>query len=61
MDSWYGSLTFLYNEEAIKETDLLQIVEALGSQVGFLDFRPEKLGSYGQFKVLVTAAAAKAS
>jgi len=58
VDKWSASLTLIYDEAAIKETDLLQIVEALGLQVGFLDFRPEKLGSYGQFNVMATAAAA---
>jgi hypothetical protein len=50
--NWQAVLPLRYEETAIKETDLLQIVETLGNEVGFLDFRPEKLGPYGQFDVV---------
>jgi len=58
VDKWRATFSLVYDEQAIKETDLLQIVEALGGQVGFLDFRPEKLGAFGQFTVLAAGAAA---
>ena len=55
INDWRGKLTISYDETLIKETDLLQIVEALGRTVGLLDFRPEKKGSYGHFVVDTTS------
>lgn len=51
VNQWSGKLTVRYDESTIKDTDILQIVEALGTSVGLLDFRPEKLGSFGKFTV----------
>jgi hypothetical protein len=60
VDRWQAVLSLRYDDQSIKETDLLKIVEALGNVVGFLDFRPEKLGSYGQFIVKSAAKSATA-
>ena len=57
VDNWCATLVLRYDEDVIKETDLFQIVEALGNQIGFLDFRPEKLGSYGQFDAQIAKSA----
>jgi hypothetical protein len=57
IDEWYGSLTFEFDEEVISEPKILEIVKAYGSKIGFLDFRPERKGPYGQFNVLGAAKA----
>jgi hypothetical protein len=51
IDEWRGALKMSYNEKLIKDTDLDKIVEALGHEVGFLDFNPLHKGSFGQFDI----------
>jgi hypothetical protein len=51
VDQWKGQLTLGYNPELIKEGELRNIVQTLGEQIGFLDFRPERSGCFGCFAV----------
>lgn len=50
---WKISFQLEYDETLIPSanTDLKPILEDAGKRVGLLDFRPQKLGSFGQFKV----------
>jgi hypothetical protein len=52
LDSW--SLTFVvdYDPELVSAKQLRQVVDDTGSRVGLLDFRPERKGPYGRFKVV---------
>lgn len=49
---WKAKFNILYHLETFLDTDILkEIVKSGGLFVGLLDFRPEKCGSYGQFKI----------
>jgi hypothetical protein len=45
---WKGKLSFHYGD-GLQKTDLDKVVEALGTQVGFLDYNAAHKGPYGQF------------
>jgi hypothetical protein len=51
-DSWQVSFTISYDETLLTETQVRRIVDDGGQRVGLLDFRPEKKGSFGRFKVV---------
>jgi len=52
VEDWKLGFTLVYNENLIGSPDILKevLVEA-GERIGILDFRPQKLGEFGQFKV----------
>ena len=52
LDEWKIKFTLKYNENLIADDSLLRpIFEDAGQRVGLLDFRPQKLGEFGQFEV----------
>lgn len=49
---WKASFQFIYHIATFPDTTIIkEILQAGGQFVGLLDFRPEKKGSFGQFKV----------
>lgn len=52
IDSWKAEFDLLYNDTLIGDSELVKtILEEGGERVGILDFRPEKYGDFGIFKV----------
>ena len=52
LDKWKLNFDLTYNEKLIGSSEIIKaiLVEA-GERVGLLDFRPQKLGSFGMFRV----------
>ena len=49
---WKVSFELLYNDKLIGNSDIIKtILMEAGERVGLLDFRPQKLGSFGMFEV----------
>lgn len=49
---WKLAFTLIYNENVIANPDILhEVLADAGERVGILDFRPQKMGEFGQFKV----------
>jgi hypothetical protein len=49
---WKLNFTLVYNEEIIGDVNLIRsILDDAGQRIGLLDFRPQKSGEFGQFKV----------
>ncbi len=52
LDYWKVKFTIVYNDEIIKDTDILKkILAESGQRIGLLDNRPQKTGENGTFKV----------
>jgi len=52
IENWKASFELLYNEKLIGNSEIIKsILTEAGERVGLLDFRPQKLGSFGMFKV----------
>ncbi len=53
IDNWKVTFELEYDETLIPypERDLKPILEDAGKRIGLLDFRPQKLGSFGRFEV----------
>ena len=52
IENWKVSFVLEYNEKLIGDhKDLHEILSDAGERVGLLDFRPQKLGSFGRFKI----------
>ena len=49
--NWRCSFTIQYDESLLKASEVRNIVDDAGARVGVLDFRPEKKGPFGRFKV----------
>lgn len=52
LDSWQVTADLEYDENLLKATEVRTIVDNAGLRVGLLDFRPEKKGPFGRFKVI---------
>lgn len=52
IENWKASFEIEYNEKLIGNSEIIKsiLIEA-GERVGLLDFRPQKLGSFGRFEV----------
>lgn len=52
IENWKLNFELMYNEELIQNSNLIKdvLIEA-GQRIGILDFRPQKMGSFGMFKV----------
>ena len=52
LKSWKVSFEILYNEELITDHNVIRAcLEEGGQRIGLLDFRPQKMGEFGQFIV----------
>lgn len=52
IESWKASFILSYNEKLIGNSEIIKtILSEAGERVGLLDFRPQKLGSFGMFEV----------
>lgn len=51
LDEWSVLYKIEYDPTLLTEIQLRQVVDDTGSNVGLLDFRPEKKGPYGRFMV----------
>lgn len=51
IDQWRVSFTLEYDETLLSDRQVRQIVDDAGSRVGVLDYRPEKKGPFGRFRV----------
>lgn len=52
LENWKASFEIWYNEELLNDPDTIRVcLEEAGGRVGILDFRPQKLGNFGMFKV----------
>lgn len=51
LDKWAASFLLEYDDVLLSAQQVRDIVDNSGSRVGLLDFRPEKKGPYGRFKV----------
>lgn len=51
-DEWKLRFTIIYNDQIISDTEILKkIMEESGQRIGLLDFRPQKYGDCGTFKL----------
>lgn len=49
---WKLTFELMYNEKLIADSELIKpILEDAGERVGLLDFRPQRMGSFGMFKI----------
>lgn len=52
LENWKVSFIIEYDDSLIANGDMIKpILEEAGKRVGLLDFRPQKLGSFGMFEV----------
>jgi hypothetical protein len=52
IEDWKINFTVVYNDEMITDTNIIkECLKEAGERVGILDFRPQKMGSFGMFKV----------
>ena len=52
IDKWKAKFTIIYNEKLIADKQIIQtVLEEAGMRVGIMDFRPNRSGFYGTFKV----------
>ena len=52
IENWKIDFTLMYNEKMIADHNIIkQILEEGGQRIGILDFRPQKMGSFGMFEV----------
>jgi len=52
--NWSCKLTIKFNSEIINEEQLVNILNWAGSEIGLGDWRPERRGSYGMYKIKST-------
>jgi hypothetical protein len=48
LDNWEISFQLQWDDTLLKELEVRQVVDHMGSRVGLLDFRPEKKGPFGR-------------
>lgn len=52
LDEWALSFTLVYNDDIIKDADILRmIIQEAGQRVGLLDNRPQRYGENGTFVI----------
>ncbi len=52
LDKWKVNFKIIYNDKFIGDANIIKdCLEDAGNRVGLLDYRPQKSGSYGTFKV----------
>lgn len=52
LDKWKASFKIIYNEKLIASPEIIRtVLEEAGQRIGILDFRPQKGGPYGTFRI----------
>lgn len=51
LNTWGFEVEFHFDDSLLSEVQMRAVVDATGSRVGLLDFRPEKKGPFGRFVV----------
>ena len=52
LETWKASFKVIYSEKLIADTQIIKtVLEEAGQRIGLMDFRPQKGGPYGTFKV----------
>lgn len=52
LDNWKASFQIVYSEQLIADPQIIKtVLEESGMRIGIMDFRPQKAGMYGCFKV----------
>ena len=52
LDKWKASFQITYNEKLIGDPEIIRtVLEEAGQRIGIMDFRPQKGGQYGTFKI----------
>lgn len=52
VDKWKASFSIIYNDKLIADPKIIQdVLEESGNRIGIMDFRPQKSGFYGCFKI----------
>lgn len=51
IDTWTLVFSIDYDETLLNRTQIEQVISDTGMRVGILDFRPEKKGPFGRFKI----------
>jgi len=52
IENWKINFEITYNENLIGDAEIIkQILEEGGQRIGLLDFRPQKMGSFGMFEI----------
>lgn len=51
-DTWVFSASLLVDGDSIAETVIRELVDIAGSRIGLGDFRPQRRGIFGKFKVI---------
>lgn len=53
LPEWKASFKIIYNKDLIADEQIIKtILEEAGQRIGIMDFRPQKGGQYGTFKVI---------
>lgn len=52
LDKWTAKFNIIYNEILIPEVEVIkETLKEAGERVGILDFRPQRMGPFGTFKI----------
>lgn len=51
INNWKLNFVLIYNDVTVPAEGIKMCLEGAGEKVGLLDFRPQKLGEFGMFKV----------
>jgi len=52
LNEWTATFEIVYNEQLIADPGIIKVVlQESGQRIGIMDFRPQKGGPYGRFKV----------
>ncbi len=52
LDTWKAKFEIVYNEKLIGDAEIIRVVlEESGMRIGLMDYRPQKSGYYGTFKI----------
>lgn len=53
IDKWKADFTIIYDERIIGDPEIIKtVLEEAGQRIGIMDFRPQKGGPYGTFKII---------
>jgi len=53
LDEWKASFEIIYSEKLISDPQIIKtVLEEAGQRIGIMDYRPQKGGPHGTFKVI---------